>query len=97
MEKYRLVAEHKAEDDSHDFPSSEPGNEQMDAPEVRITQQGKPRNYISYALSLFVSKRYTEKSGGHCCTVVILVLISIIIVSHLVSFYIPHRQKALKP
>jgi hypothetical protein len=23
-------------------------------PEVRITQQGKPRNYISYAMNLFV-------------------------------------------
>lgn len=26
-------------------------------PEVRITQQGKPRNYISYAMNLFVSPR----------------------------------------
>ena len=47
MEKYRLVQEHKAE--GSELP--------VDAhfPEVRITQQGKPRNYISYAMSLFVS------------------------------------------
>lgn len=57
MEKYRLVQEHKAED-SQEFQTTdstsvdEAGN---NFPEVRITQQGKPRNYISYALSLFVS------------------------------------------
>jgi hypothetical protein len=51
MEKYRLIQEHKSE---QDIPF-----QQQDAtvnfPEVRITQQGKPRNYISYALNLFVS------------------------------------------
>jgi hypothetical protein len=45
MEKYRLVQEHKGEDE--DF--SEPSNF-----EIRITQQGKPRNYISYAMNMFV-------------------------------------------
>lgn len=47
MEKYRLVEEHK-----------EGGTEFLDpttTSEVRITQQGKPRNYISYAMTLFVS------------------------------------------
>lgn len=54
MEKYRLVHEHKAETDV-DIPL--PGGETAMAkfPEVRITHQGKPRNYISYAMSLFVS------------------------------------------
>jgi ribonucleases P/MRP protein subunit RPP25 len=47
MEKYRLVQEHKA--DGEDF--LEPTSNY----EVRITQQGKPRNYISYAMGLFVS------------------------------------------
>lgn len=47
MEKYRLVEEHKG--DSDDF------MEEGSASEVRITQQGKPRNYISYAMTLFVS------------------------------------------
>ena len=47
MEKYRLVEEHKGE--GEDF------LEQTSESEVRITQQGKPRNYISYAMNLFVS------------------------------------------
>ena len=47
MEKYRLVEEHKGEGD--DF------LETTSKSEVRITQQGKPRNYISYAMTLFVS------------------------------------------
>lgn len=45
MEKYRLVQEHKGD-----------GEEFLDTAancEVRITQQGKPRNYISYAMNLF--------------------------------------------
>jgi hypothetical protein len=50
MEKYRLIEEHKAEE-SHEFL-----DESGDIPQVRITQQGKPRNYITYALSLFVSR-----------------------------------------
>ena len=49
MEKYRLVQEHKGDGD--DF--LEPTDTSC---EVRITQQGKPRNYISYAMGLFVSK-----------------------------------------
>jgi hypothetical protein len=56
MEKYRLVQEHKAED-SHEFLT---GTESSNVPEVRITQQGKPRNYITYALQLFVSIREKE-------------------------------------
>jgi ribonuclease P/MRP protein subunit RPP25 len=45
MEKYRLVQEQKGD-----------GEEFLDTvtnAEVRITQQGKPRNYISYAMNLF--------------------------------------------
>ena len=49
MEKYRLVREHKTEE-SEDFLSSV-----GDIPEVRITQQGKPRAYISFGMNLFVS------------------------------------------
>jgi hypothetical protein len=48
MEKYRLVEEHKG-DDGDEFLGDQGTSE------VRITQQGKPRNYISYAMSLFVS------------------------------------------
>lgn len=48
MEKYRLVQEHKSDGD--EFLESNAKSE------VRITQQGKPRNYISYAMNLFVSK-----------------------------------------
>lgn len=51
MEKYRLVQERKA-GDSEDFLQSSTDI----FPEVRITQQGKPRNYISYAMNLFVSQ-----------------------------------------
>ena len=47
MEKYRLVQEHKGDGDDFLEPTA--------SCEVRITQQGKPRNYISYAMSLFVS------------------------------------------
>lgn len=46
MEKYRLVQEHKGDGDDFLEPSTNC--------EVRITQQGKPRNYISYAMGLFV-------------------------------------------
>ena len=46
MEKYRLVQEHKGDGEEFLEPTS--------ACEVRITQQGKPRNYISYAMNLFV-------------------------------------------
>ena len=51
MEKYRLVEEHKG-DDVDEFQG------EASSTEVRITQQGKPRNYISYAMSLFVSSSY---------------------------------------
>ena len=47
MEKYRLVKEQKG--DGEDFLESTTDFE------VRITQQGKPRNYISYAMGLLVS------------------------------------------
>jgi len=66
MEKYRLVQENRVDENaSSDFlvedtaggsgasPSS--GGPGSDLPVVRITQQGKPRNYISYAMNLFVS------------------------------------------
>ena len=49
MEKYRLVREHKTEE-SEDFLATV-----GDVPEVRITQQGKPRAYISFGMNLFVS------------------------------------------
>ena len=69
MEKYRLVQEHKAPEVSDMFqhedstaPGAGPGAATAAAatgdsgfPVVRITQQGKPRNYISYAMGLFVS------------------------------------------
>jgi len=87
MEKYRLVQEHKTDEDraavareqqQHQSTPIQPppppssaasaaaaaGKRDDDEtandskleghPEVRITQQGKPRNYISYAMSLFV-------------------------------------------
>ena len=47
MEKYRLVQEHKGDGDDFLEPTA--------SCEVRITQQGKPRNYISYSMGLFVS------------------------------------------
>lgn len=49
MEKYRLVNEERVDSDDVQIPG-----ETDDFPEVRITQQGKPRNYISYAMSLLV-------------------------------------------
>lgn len=53
MEKYRLIQDHKV-----DFEQQETSQQRQQAgssfPEVRITQQGKPRNYISYAMNLFV-------------------------------------------
>jgi hypothetical protein len=48
MEKYRLVQEHKADGDDFLEPTT--------SCEVRITQQGKPRNYISYAMGIFVRR-----------------------------------------
>ncbi|KAL7578768.1 hypothetical protein ACA910_015997 [Epithemia clementina (nom. ined.)] len=55
MEKYRLVQEHKAEESEDFLGTQTSGN----LPEVRITQQGKPRNYISYAMNLFESGQVT--------------------------------------
>ena len=57
MDKYRLVQEHSSKGDG-DGDSSNNDNDNNDSTmncEVRITQQGKPRNYISYAMKLFVS------------------------------------------
>jgi hypothetical protein len=62
MEKYRLVEEHKGE--GEDF------LEQTSESEVRITQQGKPRNYISYAMNLFVS---CVLKLSCCCSVLLCV------------------------
>ena len=59
MEKYRLVQEHKGDGD--DF--LEPTDTSC---EVRITQQGKPRNYISYAMGLFVSIVYCIYCSIYC-------------------------------
>ena len=50
MEKYRLVEEYRGEGD--DFLEEE---QQSSVEEVRITHLGKPKNYISYAMTLFVS------------------------------------------
>jgi len=55
MEKYRLVQEHKAEGEEELHRLHAASQEQHGFPEVRITQHGKPRNYISYAIGLFVS------------------------------------------
>jgi len=49
MEKYRLVVQENKGSESDDFDESPSA-----FPEVRITQQGKPRNYITYAMNLFV-------------------------------------------
>ncbi|EEC45182.1 hypothetical protein PHATRDRAFT_54956 [Phaeodactylum tricornutum CCAP 1055/1] len=52
MEKYRLIQESKA--DEHDLAhGANAASSMLEFPEVRITQQGKPRNYISYAMNLF--------------------------------------------
>ena len=52
MDKYRLVEEHIADDDK-ETDKNNTDDSTMNC-EVRITQQGKPRNYISYAMKLFV-------------------------------------------
>lgn len=56
MEKYRLIQEHKVDFEQPYEGRSQPAEGVF--PEVRITQQGKPRNYISYAMNLFVSCLY---------------------------------------
>lgn len=61
MDKYRLVEEHRIENESFEEEGSWPGRTtQQGFPEVRITQQGKPRNFIAYSMSLFVSFRQRE-------------------------------------
>lgn len=57
MEKYRLVEERKSAVDEV-LPN-----------EVRITQQGKPRNYITYAMTLFGkgSDQIILKAMGRAC------------------------------
>ena len=67
MEKYRLVQEHKAEE-SEDFLGTQTNGT---LPEVRITQQGKPRNYISYAMNLFVRPRQYACSRASVCALII--------------------------
>ena len=52
MDKYRLVGERSTKAEIAQSEECEPD----DICEVRITQQGKPRNYISYAMNLFVSE-----------------------------------------
>jgi len=57
MDKYRLVQDHAIKGDAGGD-SNENSNSKKDSSatmscEVRITQQGKPRNYISYAMKLF--------------------------------------------
>lgn len=58
MDKYRLVGERRN--------NTGPETASDDACEVRITQQGKPRNYISYAMNLFTngSERIVLKAMG---------------------------------
>eukprot|EP00957_Ditylum_brightwellii_P086859 6611082-Ditylum_brightwellii.AAC.1 len=59
MEKYRLVEERKAGEASGEASVVEEEtvegltSSSSSSYEVRITQQGKPRNYISYAMNLF--------------------------------------------
>ena len=57
MDKYRLVEEYTVGDEDNEH-NEDKDNENNDdskmSCEVRITQQGKPRNYISYAMKLFV-------------------------------------------
>jgi hypothetical protein len=54
MDKYQLVQEHTADDGTENDNNINNNDDQIMSCEVRITQQGKPRNYISYAMKLFV-------------------------------------------
>ena len=54
MEKYRLVGEKRSDNIALRGDGSS-----NDICEVKITQQGKPKNYISYAMNLFVSSLRT--------------------------------------
>jgi ribonucleases P/MRP protein subunit RPP25 len=87
MEKYRLIPDTSKTD--YEQSSFEPHHQhhrgplypssEHKFPEVRITQQGKPRNYISYAMNLFVSICYCmvwcgslrEFSDGVVCVLVL--------------------------
>jgi len=51
MEKYRLVGGQKGEGTEL---AMYPGDVKTGPTEIRITQKGKPRNYISDAMNLFV-------------------------------------------
>uniref|UniRef100_A0A7S2R0H5 DNA/RNA-binding protein Alba-like domain-containing protein n=1 Tax=Eucampia antarctica TaxID=49252 RepID=A0A7S2R0H5_9STRA len=55
MDKYRLIGSKKGE--GGDFMGDDSGGagdlKEGDVAEVKIIQQGKPRNYISYAINLF--------------------------------------------
>lgn len=87
MEKYRLVQEHKA-DDSVDFLDST----STSFPEVRITQQGKPRNYISYAMNLFVCLYYRQ--GGVATSICLLIAPFL---TYFVSLGLYPRRMDLRP
>jgi hypothetical protein len=87
MEKYRLVQEHKApevsdmfqQEDSTATGAATAAAATGDAgfPVVRITQQGKPRNYISYAMGLFVSCHSIAPVPSHRVGVCILTQVSL--------------------
>lgn len=57
MEKYRLIGEKKSDSSVQ---------ESDDVCEVKITQQGKPKNYISYAMNLFVSATIDKYQFCRC-------------------------------
>jgi|EP01083_Nonionella_stella_P076319 DNA-binding protein Alba len=61
MEKYKLIGEKKS-----DISVDSGGHESDDVCEVKITQQGKPKNYISYAMNLFAqgANRVVLKAMG---------------------------------
>lgn len=88
MEKYRLIQEHKV-----DFEQQQQQHEgqrqhtESGFPEVRITQQGKPRNYISYAMNLFVRSRSWWKRAKPFVTR------DSLCISLRVLFLILHRRK----
>lgn len=74
MDKYRLVGERKPDATSTATTTTTTTitqrdsnkNDSIDICEVRITQQGKPRNYITYAMTLFGngSERIVLKAMG---------------------------------
>ena len=72
MEKYRLVGEKNCDESSlgegarffAELNTSIAGDnlDSTSQTEVKITQQGKPRNYISYAINLFVSEYFLQSN-----------------------------------